>query len=157
MSSCKNCVSLFWIYAFIASMSGSRLPRGLRHELSSFDRWDHGFESHLRPGCLCMRLFCVCVVTRPRSPTVCLKKLLRDWRRGQGPARAVEASEKNASMTSKYSLDRGSVRLFIYMAQTGCSRLGPYQNCTVDDAEPRNQSFACSLLFLRAPFRSDLV
>jgi hypothetical protein len=28
----------------------------------SFNFWDRGFESHSRHGCLCMRLFCVCVV-----------------------------------------------------------------------------------------------
>jgi hypothetical protein len=30
--------------------------------LCSLERWDRGFESHSRHGCLyCMRLFCVCV------------------------------------------------------------------------------------------------
>jgi hypothetical protein len=29
-----------------------------------FERWDRGFESHSRHGCLCVRLFCVCVVLR---------------------------------------------------------------------------------------------
>jgi hypothetical protein len=26
------------------------------------ERWDRGFESHSRHGCLYVRLFCVCVV-----------------------------------------------------------------------------------------------
>jgi hypothetical protein len=30
--------------------------------LRPFGRWDHGFESHSRHGCLCVRLFCVCLV-----------------------------------------------------------------------------------------------
>jgi hypothetical protein len=30
--------------------------------LRSLERWDRGFESNLRHGCLCMRLLCVCVV-----------------------------------------------------------------------------------------------
>jgi hypothetical protein len=29
--------------------------------LRSLERWDHGFKSHSRHGCLCVRLFCVCV------------------------------------------------------------------------------------------------
>jgi hypothetical protein len=43
------------------------------------------------------------------------------------------------------------------MGQTGCSYLGPDQNCTVDDAEPPNQTSVCSLLFLKVTFRSALV
>jgi hypothetical protein len=30
--------------------------------LPPLERWDRGFESHLRYGCICVRLFCVCVV-----------------------------------------------------------------------------------------------
>jgi hypothetical protein len=30
--------------------------------LRSLEHWDRGFESHSRHGCLCVRLFCVCVV-----------------------------------------------------------------------------------------------
>jgi hypothetical protein len=30
--------------------------------IRSLERWDRGFESHSRHGCLCVRLFCVCVV-----------------------------------------------------------------------------------------------
>jgi hypothetical protein len=30
--------------------------------LRTLERWDHGFESHSRHACLCVRLFCVCVV-----------------------------------------------------------------------------------------------
>jgi hypothetical protein len=30
--------------------------------LCSFERRDHGFEFHSRHACLCVRLFCVCVV-----------------------------------------------------------------------------------------------
>jgi hypothetical protein len=37
----------------------SQWPRGFR----SLGRWDRGFESHSRNGCLyCVRLSCVCVV-----------------------------------------------------------------------------------------------
>jgi hypothetical protein len=30
--------------------------------LLSLEHWGRGFESHSRHGCLCVRLFCVCVV-----------------------------------------------------------------------------------------------
>jgi hypothetical protein len=30
--------------------------------LPSLESWDRGFEPHSRHGCLCVRLFCVCVV-----------------------------------------------------------------------------------------------
>jgi hypothetical protein len=30
--------------------------------LRSLERWDHGFEFYSKHGCLCMRLFCVCIV-----------------------------------------------------------------------------------------------
>jgi hypothetical protein len=29
------------------------------NHLPSLEHWDHGFESHSRHGCLCVRLFCV--------------------------------------------------------------------------------------------------
>jgi hypothetical protein len=36
-------------------------PRCLRHELSSsLERWDRGFESHSRHGCLCAFILCLC-------------------------------------------------------------------------------------------------
>jgi hypothetical protein len=40
--------------------SRSQWPRGLRHELSSLARrWDRGFESHSRYGCLCAFILCL--------------------------------------------------------------------------------------------------
>jgi hypothetical protein len=40
---------------------GGRAVQGMNC-LRSLERWDRGFESHSRHGCLCMRLFCVFVV-----------------------------------------------------------------------------------------------
>jgi hypothetical protein len=58
--------------------SRSQWPRGLRHELRSLERWDREFESHSRYGCLCVRLFCVCVVLCVGSG------LAMDWSHVQG-------------------------------------------------------------------------
>jgi hypothetical protein len=66
--------------------------------LSSLGRWDRGIESQSRHGCLCVRLFCVCValclgrglatgwsLVQGVPPSV--KQWLRNWRRGQGPTK----------------------------------------------------------------------
>jgi hypothetical protein len=73
--------------------------------LRSLERWDHGFQSHSRHGCLCVRLFFVCVVLCIGSGLATglslvqgvyrlCKKWLRNWRRDQGPVRAVRAIRK---------------------------------------------------------------
>jgi hypothetical protein len=66
--------------------------------LRSLERWDRGFESRWKHGCLYVRLFCVRVVlcigrglatgwslVQGFLPSV--KKRLRNWRRGQGPTK----------------------------------------------------------------------
>jgi hypothetical protein len=65
--------------------SRSQWPRGLRRRPSSLGRWDHGFESRLRHGCLsswfCIVLSCVgrglCdgLITRPNKSYQCLNKI----------------------------------------------------------------------------------
>jgi hypothetical protein len=59
------------------------------NSLRSLERWDRGFESHIKHLCLCVRLLCVYVVlsvgsglgdgliTRPRSPTICVKMITK--------------------------------------------------------------------------------
>jgi hypothetical protein len=39
-----------------------RAVYGMMNCLRSLENWDRGFESHSRHGCLCVRLFCVCVI-----------------------------------------------------------------------------------------------
>jgi hypothetical protein len=86
--------------------SRSQWPCGLRHELSSLSRsWDRGFESQSKHGCLCVRLSCVCVVlcvgsglatgliTRPRSPTVCVRKITK-LKKGRGPKKGCGATHE---------------------------------------------------------------
>jgi hypothetical protein len=65
--------------------------------LRSLERWDRGFESRSRHGCLCVRLFCVCVVrpceglsTRSRSPTDCVKKDYETEEEARTKQKAVE-------------------------------------------------------------------
>jgi hypothetical protein len=73
--------------------------------LRSFGRWDRGFESHLKNGCLYVLLFCVCVVlwlgtglatgwsvAQGVQPSV--YKTLRNWRRGQGPKKGYRAFDE---------------------------------------------------------------
>jgi hypothetical protein len=49
-----------WVYILVANHSG-RAVYGMNC-LCLLECWDRGFESHSRHGCLCVRLFCVCVV-----------------------------------------------------------------------------------------------
>jgi hypothetical protein len=44
----------------MGSHSG-RAVKGMKC-LHSLERWDRGFESHSKHGCLCVRLFCVYIV-----------------------------------------------------------------------------------------------
>jgi hypothetical protein len=63
--------------------------------LRSLERWDRGFESHSRHGCLCARLFCACVALCaggglatgwfPVQGVLPPVYRLRNWRSGQGP------------------------------------------------------------------------
>jgi hypothetical protein len=65
----------------------------------SLESWDRGFEFHSTHGCLCRRLsvfvlFCVYVVdTRPMSISS-VQIRLRNWRRGQGPAKGCRATDE---------------------------------------------------------------
>jgi hypothetical protein len=64
--------------------------------LRSLERWDRGFESHSRHGCLCA-LFCVCVVLCVGSGLAMGWSLVQgilqsvyklgNWKSGQGPQR----------------------------------------------------------------------
>jgi hypothetical protein len=49
-----------FITTVVRTSSRSQWPRSLEH-------WGRGLESHSRNGCLCVRLFCVCVVLCVRS------------------------------------------------------------------------------------------
>jgi hypothetical protein len=73
--------------------------------LRSSERWDYGFESHSRHGCLCVRLFCVCVVLCVGCDlATCLSlvhgvlpsvKWLWNWKiRGQGPTTDCRAIDE---------------------------------------------------------------
>jgi hypothetical protein len=75
--------------------SRSQWLLGLMNRLHPLEHWGRGFESHLRHGCLCVRLFCVCVVLCVGSglptgwspvqgvlPTV---YRLRNWKSDEGP------------------------------------------------------------------------
>jgi hypothetical protein len=83
----------------LVSLGRWQWPRDLRHELSSLDRtlgsWLRIPLNHSKHGCVCMRLFCVCVVLCIGSglatglslvqgviPSVFKKRLLRNWKRG---------------------------------------------------------------------------
>jgi hypothetical protein len=84
--------------------------------LRSLESWDRGFESRSRHGCLCVcvRLFCVCicpvcrqrpcdgVITRPRSPTVCVKKITKLKR--PGPNKRAVQRLMNEIFDEEYNL-----------------------------------------------------
>jgi hypothetical protein len=59
----------------------------------SLERWYCGFESHLRYGCLYVRLFCVCVVLRLDRglATGCVKKDYETEEETRAQQRAVES------------------------------------------------------------------
>jgi hypothetical protein len=74
--------------------------------LPSLGRWDRGFESHSRHGCLCLRLFCVCVVLCVGSglatglsliqgvlPSV-KKKMITELKNRPGPSKGCRATGK---------------------------------------------------------------
>jgi hypothetical protein len=56
--------------------------------LHPLKRWDRGFESHSRHGCLCVRLFCVCVVLCAGSG------LATGWSPVQGPTKGCRAIDE---------------------------------------------------------------
>jgi hypothetical protein len=69
-----------------------RLSLRILNCLRSLERWDRGFESLSRHGCLyCVRLYCVCFV-------LCVETLRRadspskeSWKSGQGPIKGCRA------------------------------------------------------------------
>jgi ABC-type Fe3+-siderophore transport system permease subunit len=65
----------------------SQWPRGLMNCLLSLERRDRGFESHSRHGCLCVRLFCICVVLCVGSG------LAMCWSLVQGVLRTVSSAK----------------------------------------------------------------
>jgi hypothetical protein len=78
--------------------------------LCSLERWDRGFEHHSRYRCLCMRLFCVCVVLRVGSglatglslvhgvlPSV--QKIITELTKRPGPSKGCRAIGKKNSFS----------------------------------------------------------
>jgi hypothetical protein len=66
------------------------------------ERWDRGFESHSRHGCLCLRLICVCVVLYVGSD------LAAGWSPVQGVLPAVYRIKKlkTRPRPNKRTIDR---------------------------------------------------
>jgi hypothetical protein len=69
--------------------------------LRSLGRWDRGFGSHSRHGCLSAFILCSCcpvcrqrpcegLITRLRSPTVCVKKIYETEKESRAEQRDVE-------------------------------------------------------------------
>jgi hypothetical protein len=56
-----SCFFTFSSIAYHIADHGDREVQGINW-LRSLERWDRGFESYSRHECLCVRLFCVCVV-----------------------------------------------------------------------------------------------
>jgi hypothetical protein len=68
-------------WRLLGYLGRSEWTRGLR----LLQRWDRGFESHSRYGCLCAFILCMCccvcrqrpsdwLITSPRSPPVCVNR-----------------------------------------------------------------------------------
>jgi hypothetical protein len=53
---------------FVITTGRSQWPRDVRHELSSLERCDRGFESHSRHGCLCAFILCLCCYVCRKRP-----------------------------------------------------------------------------------------
>jgi hypothetical protein len=104
-------LSLFYekIYAYLSynfrrseclHRHGGRAVGGMNY-LRWLESWDRGFESHSRHKCLCAFILCLCcpvyrqrpcdwLITRPRSPTVCMKKDYETEEEARAQQRAVE-------------------------------------------------------------------
>jgi hypothetical protein len=98
--------------------------------LFSLGRWNRGFESHSRHGCLCVRLFCVCVVLCSDSG------LATGWSLVQGvlpSVKIVYRTEWEAWALSgleyhwKEKMNLRTVKLTILCGVLPCSRVGRYQ------------------------------
>jgi hypothetical protein len=87
---------------FKIKLADQIFSKGSQYQKSK--RWDRRFESHSRHGCLCAFILCLCcpvcrqrpcdgLITRPKSPAVCVIRL-RNWRRGQGPTNVCRAIDE---------------------------------------------------------------
>jgi hypothetical protein len=77
----KRYTMKIWGSESIAADHSGRAVKGMKC-LRSLENWDCGFQSHSRHGCLCVRCVVLCrlrpcngLMTRPRCPTVCVRRI----------------------------------------------------------------------------------